>query len=74
MTTILKGKTITEAEQLFGKFHDMVTSDDALPTDIGKLAVLGGVRDYPSRVKCATLAWHAMQAALENRDDPAVTE
>ena len=74
MTTILKGKTITEAEQLFGKFHDMVTSDDALPTDIGKLAVLGGVREYPSRVKCATLAWHAMQAALENSDDPAVTE
>lgn len=77
MTTILKGKTIAEAEQLFGKFHDLVTSDnadEATPNDIGKLAVLGGVRDYPSRVKCATLAWHAMQAALENRDKPVVTE
>jgi nitrogen fixation NifU-like protein len=74
MTTILKGKTLAEAEQLFGKFHDMVTSDDELPMDMGKLAVLSGVRDYPSRVKCATLAWHAMQAALENRGDPVATE
>jgi nitrogen fixation NifU-like protein len=74
MTTILKGKTLAEAEQLFGKFHDMVTSDDELPMDMGKLVVLSGVREYPSRVKCATLAWHAMQAALENRGDPVATE
>lgn len=74
MTTILKGKTLTEAEQLFGRFHDMVTSDDDPPGDMGKLAVLSGVRDYPSRVKCATLAWHAMQAALNNRHDPVATE
>jgi nitrogen fixation NifU-like protein len=74
MTTILKGKTLAEAEQLFGKFHDMVTTDDDPPGDMGKLAVLSGVREYPSRVKCATLAWHAMQAALENRADPVATE
>lgn len=74
MTTMLKGKTVAEAEALFGKFHDMVTTDAEPPGDMGKLAVLTGVRDYPSRVKCATLAWHAMQAALENRDQPVVTE
>jgi nitrogen fixation NifU-like protein len=74
MTMTLKGKTVAEAEQLFGQFHDMVTSDDAPPENLGKLAVFSGVRDYPSRVKCATLAWHAMQAALDKRSDPASTE
>ena len=74
MTEALKGKTVAEAEQLFQRFHDLVTSDQKPPSDIGKLAVLMGVRDYPSRVKCATLSWHAMQAALHHQTDPVVTE
>ena len=74
MTELLKGKPVAEAERLFGQFHELVTSDQAPAHDVGKLAVLAGVRDYPSRVKCATLAWHALQAALENRSDPVATE
>ena len=74
MTDMLKGKTLAEAERLFGQFHELVTSDQEASVDMGKLAVLSGVRDYPSRVKCATLAWHAMQAALKNQQQPAVTE
>ena len=59
-----------EAERLFGRFHDMVTgAPDAPPADaeLGKLAVLGGVREFPSRIKCATLCWHALHAALEGQ-------
>ncbi len=70
MTEQLKGRTIDEAERLFGHFHDMVTgAPDAPAADegLGKLAVLGGVREFPSRIKCATLCWHAMHAALEGR-------
>ena len=76
MTEMLKGKTVAEAERLFGEFHDLVTADEGAAPDagVGKLKVLAGVRDYPSRVKCATLAWHALQAALEQRDEPVVTE
>ena len=74
MTEALKGKTLAEAEQLFHRFHDLVTSDQTPPSNMGKLAVLTGVRDYPSRVKCATLSWHALQAALKNQTDPVVTE
>ncbi len=74
MTTALKGKTVVEAEALFGQFHELITSDGDPPPELGKLAVLTGVRDYPSRVKCATLAWHALQAALHNQTEPVVTE
>lgn len=74
MTTALKGKTVAEAEALFGRFHELVTHEGEPPDELGKLAVLSGVRDYPSRVKCATLAWHAMQAALHNQTEPVVTE
>lgn len=74
MTTVLKGKTVAEAEQLFGQFHDIVTGQAEASSDMGKLAVLAGVRDYPSRVKCATLAWHAVQAALHNQTEPVITE
>jgi nitrogen fixation NifU-like protein len=51
-----------------------VTSDCECPRGLGKLGVLAGVRDYPSRVKCATLAWHAVRAALEQRKEPVATE
>ena len=67
MTSVLKGKTRQEAEDMFVKFHHMVTSDPNDAThaeDLGKLEALRGVREYPVRVKCATLAWHALAAAL----------
>ena len=68
MTEALKGSSAAEARQLFELFHDLVTADpeDAVDTSgVGKLAVFAGVREFPMRVKCATLAWHAMKAALE---------
>ena len=59
MTEALKGKTEAEAEALFGAFHDVVTGKEGADEEaLGKLAVFAGVRDYPVRVKCATLAWH----------------
>ena len=70
MTETLKGKTVQQANTLFENFHRLVTgqgADTAAPAaDLGKLQVLTGVRDYPARVKCATLAWHTVQAALKN--------
>ncbi len=76
MTETLKGKTTAEAENLFEAFHAMLTQQDSLPdTDtLGKLAVLAGVREYPTRVKCATLAGHTLIAALGNSSDPVSTE
>ncbi|PWV58897.1 Fe-S cluster assembly sulfur transfer protein SufU [Plasticicumulans acidivorans] len=71
MTEALKGKRIDEVEPLFTKFHDLVTTDGPLPEGLGKLSVLAGVRDYPSRVKCATLAWHALKAALAHQQSVA---
>lgn len=73
MTTVLKGKTKAEAEALFARFHEMVTSEPDAPVppgDLGKLEVFCGIREYPVRVKCATLAWHTMIAALENKTEP----
>ncbi len=74
MTEALKGKPVAEIEPLFERFHELVTSDGAAPPGLGKLAVFAGVRDYPSRVKCATLAWHALKAALEGQGEPVHTE
>lgn len=74
MTEALKGKPVDDVEHLFDAFHDVVTTDCECPKGLGKLGVLAGVRDYPSRVKCATLAWHAVRAALEKRQQPVVTE
>ena len=65
MTEALKGKTVDEARALFERFHDMVTSSPETPApDLGKLSVLAGVREYPTRVKCASLAWHTLKAAV----------
>lgn len=68
MTSILKNKTLSEAHRLFEKLHSILTSD--VPTngivDLGKLEVFIGVKEFPSRVKCATLAWHTLINALEN--------
>ena len=77
MTQILKGKTKADAEQLFGRFHDMVTGHEPAngePAELGKLTVFSGVSEFPVRVKCATLAWHTLQAALEGKQDAVSTE
>lgn len=76
MTTQVKGKTREEAETLFREFHEMVTADSEnqdLGPHLGKLKVFQGVREYPSRIKCASLAWHALHGALR-REDVASTE
>ena len=76
MTEIIKGKTQAEAEQLFETFHKMTTGKDSeiQLEAVGKLAVLAGVRDYPARVKCATLAWHTLDAAIKNEQASISTE
>jgi nitrogen fixation NifU-like protein len=76
MTTLLKGKTVKEAEEMFVRFHNMIKSNPDKPVDeeaLGRLAVFAGVREFPVRIKCATLAWHAMLAALDGQQDDAVT-
>ena len=74
MTESLKGKTREEALKMLEKFHELLTTDTPVSNDLGKLVVFCGVRDYPARVKCATLAWHTLQAALEGKQDPVSTE
>ena len=77
MTQSLKGKTTAEAGKLFERFHKVVTGQAATNgnhTDLGKLAVFSGVSEFPTRVKCATLAWHTLQAALEGKQEPVSTE
>lgn len=74
MTQILAGKSLEVAQEIFGKFHDVVTGKVAADEQLGKLAVLAGVKDYPSRVKCATLCWHTLQAALANSQENISTE
>jgi nitrogen fixation protein NifU and related proteins len=67
MTEAIKGRPIAEAERLFRAFHELVTSDPRVAPDtsqLGKLAVFGGVREFPIRVKCATLCWHTLNSAL----------
>jgi nitrogen fixation NifU-like protein len=75
MTEALKGKTEAEAEAMFERFHALVTgkSQGAGDEELGKLAVFAGVRDYPVRVKCATLAWHTLRAALSQEAEAAVS-
>jgi nitrogen fixation protein NifU and related proteins len=77
MTQSVKGKTTAEAEKLFGRFHEMVTGHapaNRTESDLGKLTVFSGVSEFPVRVKCATLAWHTLHAALEGKQDPVSTE
>ena len=74
MTESLKGKTREEALQLLDKFHELLTTDTPASRDLGKLVVFCGVRDYPTRVKCATLAWHTLKSALNNSSDSVTTE
>jgi nitrogen fixation NifU-like protein len=68
MTDSLKGKSVAEARALFERFHRMVTTPPDQPVeDMGKLSVLAGVREFPVRVKCASLAWHTLKAALDRK-------
>ena len=77
MTQIVKGKTRAEAEQMFQRFHNLVTGQPAPGADspaLGKLEVFSGVSEFPLRVKCATLAWHTLRAALEGKQEAVSTE
>ncbi len=75
MTEAVRGKRREEVERLFEAFHAMLTRDDAPEVErLGKLAAFEGVREFPVRVKCATLAWHTLKAALERRPEPVSTE
>ena len=75
MTQSLKGKTRAEAEKLFEKFHSVVTGHaNSEQVDLGKLAVFAGVSEFPTRVKCATLAWHTLQSAIEGKQEAVSTE
>ena len=73
MTEALKGQTVGEAEKLFGRFHDLVTEGYPDHDALGKLAVFEGVREFPVRVKCATLPWHALRAAINQTVPQRVT-
>ena len=74
MTDALKGKTVLEARALFDRFHEMITSEPGTPTaDLGKLSVFAGVREFPTRVKCASLAWHTMKAAVAHDSNAPVS-
>lgn len=75
MTEAVKGKTRQEVERLFAAFHRLLTEDVSAPSpELGKLAVFAGVREFPSRVKCAVLAWHTLRAALSGEQQPVSTE
>ncbi len=77
MTESVKGKTRAEAEALFERFHELLTGkepDAAEAPELGKLTIFAGVRKYPVRVKCATLAWHTLRAALEQKTETVSTE
>lgn len=75
MTEALKGQTVEQAKDMFQRFHHMLTEDDEVSTiGLDKLTVLAGVRTFPARVKCATLAWHTLDAAFKNEVEPVSTE
>lgn len=76
MTSELKGKTVAEAEEIFEKFHQMVTgaSNPDWEEELGKLSAFSGVSQFPVRVKCASLCWHTLKAALEKKKETVSTE
>ncbi len=77
MTETLKGKKVAEAEDIFESFHDMLTKDDKSDLDedkLGDLSVLAGVAQFPTRIKCAVLAWHTLRAALRGQREAVSTE
>jgi nitrogen fixation NifU-like protein len=76
MTAAVKGKSKSEAAELYSRFHGLVTGsmDPSQASSMGKLAAFGGVSEFPARVKCATLSWHALKAALDQPDSVVTTE
>ena len=74
MTETIKGKTRHEAEQMMERFHDLLTKEKPATGNLGKLAVFSGVREFPVRVKCATLAWHTLKSALTGASELVSTE
>ena len=77
MTQSVKGKTLAEAEKIFAQFHTLVTGGgerSGNQEELGKLAVFSGVSEFPVRVKCATLAWHTLHAALQGKQETISTE
>jgi nitrogen fixation NifU-like protein len=75
MSEAIKGRTVEEAEALFRRFHGLVAGEEANGgPPLGKLEAFAGVSRFPARVKCATLAWHTLTAALQDRDEPISTE
>lgn len=77
MTQSVKGKSKQEAEILFDEFHRMVTGhldEEAMPNNLGRLKIFAGVRDFPARVKCASLSWHTLHAALNNQGGASTEE
>ena len=77
MTDAVKGQSLTDALSLFDRVHDMLTTPIAQPVntdEVGKMAVLSGVREFPARVKCASLAWHTLKSANTNPAEVARTE
>jgi nitrogen fixation NifU-like protein len=76
MTEAIKGKTVAEAERLFDSFRRLVTREGPAPgkAEVGKLLAFSGVGEFPARVKCATLCWHTLEAALHGQDQPVSTE
>ena len=74
MTASVIGKREAEVEALFHRVHSMLTGANGAAAEVGKLAVFAGVREFPSRIKCVTLAWHTLQAALRGAAEPVSTE
>jgi nitrogen fixation protein NifU and related proteins len=74
MTDRVKGASVTESMRLYDKVHDMLTGSAPAAEDLDKLAALAGVREYPTRVKCASLAWHALRTALASGEERVSTE
>ena len=75
MTDAMKGKSINDAELLFNSFHELITNENGVDEkSLGKLAVLAGVKDYPARVKCATLCWHTLHSAITGNKETVSTE
>ena len=75
MTDAMKGKSINDAELLFNSFHNLITNENGVDEkSLGKLAVLAGVKDFPARVKCATLCWHTLHSAITGDKETVSTE
>jgi len=76
MTEAVRGKSVTEFEALRSKVHELLTQHDSSidPMSLGKLGALSGVREFPARVKCASLCWHTLEAALQHQSEPISTE